>query len=98
MSAARCGCAIIADDQKKVLGIFTDGDFRRRAAQDDAVLTKLMQDVMTPNPIAVCADALAVEALKVVEDKHINSIIVVDQSGKLVGMIDIQDLPGMKLL
>ena len=53
---------------------------------------------MTKNPITVRADALAVEALKVVEDRKINSIVVTSGSGKVAGFIDVQDLPGFKLM
>ncbi len=98
MSSARCGCAIIADDDGSLQGIFTDGDFRRAAEKDLAVLTRTMAEVMTPKPFHVRQDALAVEAVKMVEDRHINAIVVVDDAQKVVGLIDIQDLPGLKLL
>ena len=98
MSAARCGCAIVVDEKGKLLGIFTDGDFRRAAERDIAVLSRPMKEVMTAHPFSVKADALAVEALKLVEDRKINDIIVVDNDNTVVGLIDIQDLPGLKLL
>ena len=52
MSHARCGAAIVVDAERNLLGIFTDGDFRRRAADDDDVLKRRMADVMTVNPAA----------------------------------------------
>ena len=62
------------------------------------VLTRTMQDVMTPNPIAVESEALAVEVVRVVEKHKISDVIVVDKERKVVGLIDVQDLPGLKLM
>jgi arabinose-5-phosphate isomerase len=98
MTQARCGSAIVVDAENSLLGIFTDGDFRRHAEKDIAILNQKVSAVMTANPVTVCADALAVEALKVVEDRKINSIIVTCKNGKVVGFIDVQDLPGLKLM
>ncbi len=98
MTEARGGAAIIADENDVLLGIFTDGDFRRRIEKGISVLDSTMREVMTPNPAAIRADALAVEVVKLVEERHINSVIVVDADRKVVGLIDVQDLPGFKLM
>ena len=98
MGHARCGSAIVADAENRLLGVFTDGDFRRAAEKDINVLTRTMSEVMTPDPIAVDCDALAVEALRVVEKHKISDIIVVDKDRKVAGLIDVQDLPGLKLM
>jgi len=88
----------VVDSSHTLLGIFTDGDFRRNAEKDMGILNQKVSSVMTKHPITVCADALAVEALKVVEDRKINSIVVTSGSGKVAGFIDVQDLPGFKLM
>ncbi|QSH40165.1 KpsF/GutQ family sugar-phosphate isomerase [Lentisphaerota bacterium ZTH] len=98
MTSARCGCAIIVNDKQELLGIFTDGDFRRHAEKSLDVLEQKVEEVMTSNPVFVRAESLAAEALKVVEDRKINDIVVVDKAGRVVGMIDVQDLPGLKLM
>ena len=98
MGHARCGSAIVVDKENHLLGVFTDGDFRRAAEKDMNVLTRTMQDVMTPNPIAVESEALAVEVVRVVEKHKISDVIVVDSERKVVGLIDVQDLPGLKLM
>jgi len=98
MSKARCGAAIIVDAERRPLGIFTDGDFRRTAEKDDNALTRVMRDVMTSKPSQIKESALAVEAVKMIEQRHINAIIVVDDAGKLAGTIDVQDMPGLKLM
>ena len=98
MGHARCGSAIVIDGDGKLLGIFTDGDFRRGAERDDQILTRRIGDVMTPHPVSVKADALVVEVLKVLEVRKIDDIVVVDGSGKVQGFIDVQDLPGLKIM
>jgi len=98
MTQARCGSAIIIDKTGVPLGIFTDGDFRRHAENDLSILERLVTEVMTASPITIGADSLAVEVMKIIEDKRINDIVVVDEIGKVVGLIDVQDLPGFKLM
>ena len=78
--------------------IFTDGDLRRWAEKDLSVLERTMAEVMTPNPVAVRADQLAVEVLKVLESRHVDDIVVTDADGFVAGFIDVQDLPGLKLM
>ena len=97
MTACRSGSAIIVDDEMHPIGIFTDGDFRRRAGVPD-ILTRNIAEVMTHNPASICQDALAVEVLRLVEARKVDDIIVTDADGKVVGVVDIQDLPGLKLM
>jgi len=98
MTAARCGCAIVTDDENKLIGIFTDGDFRRRVENDLSILERTMKEVMTPNPACVRGDALAIEALKILERRHIDDIVVVDEENHVIGLVDIQDLPRFKIM
>jgi arabinose-5-phosphate isomerase len=98
MSHARCGSAIITDDSNHLLGIFTDGDFRRLAEKEDKVLELTMDEVMTRNPVSIKADALAVEVLKILEQRRIDDIVVTDSNGIVQGFIDVQDLPGLKIM
>ena len=98
MGHARCGSAIVADEENRLLGIITDGDFRRAAEKDINVLTRKMADVMTANPIAIDSEALAVEVVRMVEKYKISDVIVVDKERKVAGLIDVQDLPGLKLM
>ena len=98
MSHARCGSAIITDAENHLLGIFTDGDFRRLAEKEDKVLEFTMSEVMTKNPVSIQKDALAVEVLKILEQRRIDDIVVTDSNGIVCGFIDVQDLPGLKLM
>ena len=98
MSHARCGSAIITDESNHLLGIFTDGDFRRLAEREEKILEFTMSDVMTRNPVSIKADALAVEVLKILEQRRIDDIVVTDSDGVVQGFIDVQDLPGLKIM
>jgi arabinose-5-phosphate isomerase len=99
MTSAKSGCACIVDDDNKLLGIFTDGDLRRLfsdAANDP--MMRPITDVMIHNPISVSLGALAVEVLHIFEHHKVDDLPVVDEAGRLMGTIDIQDLPRMKIL
>ncbi len=53
---------------------------------------------MTANPLTIGADALAVDVLRVFEKRRIDDLPVCEENGKLLGVVDIQDLPRMKVL
>ena len=98
MTKARDGAVAIVDDADKLLGIFTDGDFRRAMTADDNILHAPIEGVMTPNPISINQKQMAVEILKLLERKKIDDVTVVDDNGRFVGMVDIQDLPKFKVM
>mgnify|MGYP003334603332 CR=1 FL=1 len=62
----------------KLEGILTDGDFRRRMSTDDDLLTRPLRTVMTRNPICIRDSALAVEALKVFNERNIDDLVVIN--------------------
>lgn len=99
MTKAKGGAAAIADKGGKLLGVFTDGDFRRvMSAGESSVLQDDIASHMTKSPMFVYDDAYAAELLKIFEKKHIDDLPVCDRSGRVVGLVDIQDLPKMKVL
>ena len=101
MTKAKCGAAVVAGADGKLLGIFTDGDFRRLAsasADSNKLLASPVGDVMTKSPLFVYDDTYAAELLKIFEKKRIDDLPVCDRSGRVVGLVDIQDLPKMKVL
>ena len=98
MGHARCGSAIIVDEARKLLGIFTDGDFRRWAEKDPEILKKTVRDVMPPHPVSVPREMLVAEVLKVLEKRHIDDLVVVDAENTVQGFIDVQDLPALKIM
>ena len=98
MTQARSGSAAVVDEQGRVAGIFTDGDLRRLIGRRADVLSLPLREVMTVSPVTVRSDQLAAEALRVFEDHNIDDVLVVDAAGRLVGAVDIQDLPKLKIL
>lgn len=98
MTKARCGSAAVINSEGILLGIFTDGDFRRHIEDDLNILNNSVETVMTKDPTTVNADDLAVEVLNIIEERHIDDIPVIDADKKVVGLVDIQDLPGLKLM
>ncbi len=98
MTRARTGSVAVTDAGGNLLGIFTDGDFRRRIVEQPALLDLPIQEVLTPSPVTVCEDEMAVEILKIMETKKIDDILVVDRNGRAVGLVDSQDLPRFKLM
>ena len=98
MTEARSGSLSIVNRKGKLVGVFTDGDFRRHMADDGELLTKPVKFVMTPNPICIADKALAVEALRVFNERNIDDLIVVNSRREPVGLVDSQDLPKLKIM
>ena len=98
MTRAKSGSVSVVDRRGKLAGVFTDGDLRRRMAGDDHVLTRPLAQVMTRQPVCLRDDALAVEALKIFNERAIDDLIVVNARREPVGLVDSQDLPKLKLM
>ncbi|MBN1197245.1 MAG: KpsF/GutQ family sugar-phosphate isomerase [Candidatus Aminicenantes bacterium] len=87
----RFGVAVVADADEVVVGVITDGDLRRNLLRDPGLLQRRAVDCMTPNPLQVTEDRLAVEALKEMEDHRITSLVVT-RGGRLAGLLHLHDL------
>ncbi|MDT8390484.1 MAG: KpsF/GutQ family sugar-phosphate isomerase [Lentisphaeria bacterium] len=98
MTRARSGSVMIVDKDHKLLGIFTDGDFRRHVALDIHCLDGPVSEVMTAGPTTIAPDMMAVELLAILEKRKIDDIPVVDSAGVALGLVDIQDLPKFKVM
>ena len=98
MTKAKAGSAAIADADGRLAGIFTDGDFRRHVSEGKNILGDPVGGVMTKTPLFVRNDIYAADLLKVFEKRRIDDLPVCDADGRLVGMVDIQDLPKMKVI
>jgi arabinose-5-phosphate isomerase len=98
MTRHKAGSLSVVDARGKLVGVFTDGDLRRHMGNDDHVLERALKQVMTRNPICVREDALAAEALKIFNERNIDDLIVVNARKEPVGLVDLQDLPKMKLM
>jgi arabinose-5-phosphate isomerase len=98
MTRARSGSLSVVNSRGKLVGVFTDGDFRRRMSTDEDILSQPLQKVMTRNPVVVRSDALAVEALNIFNERNIDDLIVVNAKREPVGLVDSQDLPKLKIM
>jgi arabinose-5-phosphate isomerase len=93
MSRKRLGMTAVVDADDRLLGVFTDGDLRR--ALDDAQVdlrSTLVGTLMGRSPKTIGADALAAEAAQLMETYKINALVVVDDSRRVVGALNIHDL------
>ena len=101
MTRAKSGSLSVVNARGKLVGVFTDGDFRRRITTDESLIQLLklrLREVMTPNPICVREDALSAAALKIFNERNIDDLIVVNAKNEPVGLVDSQDLPKLKLM
>ena len=98
MTKAKSGSLSVVNGRGRLVGVFTDGDFRRHMAADDDLLMRPLKSVMTRRPICVRDEALAAEALKIFDQHNIDDLIVVNAKNEPVGLVDSQDLPKLKLM
>jgi arabinose-5-phosphate isomerase len=86
------GMTAVLDSAGKVAGIFTDGDLRRTVEKIPNLQTATIAEVMSPGPHLIRPQALAVEAVELMERHRINQLLVVDDQGMLVGALNMHDL------
>jgi arabinose-5-phosphate isomerase len=98
MGRAKAGSVSVVNARGRLVGVFTDGDLRRRMAGDDQLLQRRLAGVMTRRPVCVREDALAAEALRVFHERNIDDLIVVNARREPIGLVDSQDLPKLKLM
>ncbi len=98
MTRAKCGSVSVVSSRGKLVGVFTDGDLRRHMAGNGEVLRQNLRSVMTAKPVCVQEEALAVEALRIFNERSIDDLIVVNARKEPVGLVDSQDLPKLKLM
>lgn len=88
----RMGMTAVVDGAGRIAGIFTDGDLRRALDHIADFRTTDVNDVMTTSPRTIGADALATEAVYLMESNRINQLLVSDGEGFLVGALNMHDL------
>lgn len=92
ITQARAGSASIVDKKGRLSGIFTDGDLRRHLEVDKNLIQRRVKEVMTKNPVTVGPQMLAQEAMRILKEKKIDEVPVVDKKKRPVGLLDVQDL------
>lgn len=98
MSAKGLGASAIVDARGQLLGIFTDGDLRRRIEAGADLRSTTASQVMHASPRRIAPDALAVDAAELMEAHGITSVLVVDAAGTLSGVVHIGDLMRSKVI
>ncbi|WP_020159320.1 MULTISPECIES: KpsF/GutQ family sugar-phosphate isomerase [Methylobacter] len=92
MTEKKLGMTTIVDTDNRVIGIFTDGDLRRMLSRNLDIHRTAITEVMTPNCAVIPEDILAAEAMRIMEQKKINALIVVDDNRRAIGALNMHDL------
>jgi arabinose-5-phosphate isomerase len=92
MTQKGLGMTAIVDADDKILGIFTDGDLRRALDAGVDVRKTAMHEIMHTKCKTITADVLAVEAVHLMEENKITSLLVADENSRLVGALNVHDL------
>jgi arabinose-5-phosphate isomerase len=98
VTRGRLGMTAVRDAAGKVSGVFTDGDLRRALEKGADYAKARVADLMTAGPRVIRADALAVEAVQMMEAHKVNQLLVVDAGGELVGALNMHDLFRAKVI
>lgn len=92
MNSKRLGMTCVVDDNGHLIGVVTDGDLRRHMTPGSALLDQQARDVMTHRPVTITKGMLAVEAVRVMEEKKITALVVVDGTAHVEGVVHLHDL------
>lgn len=98
ISRKRMGMAAVLDAERHVVGVFTDGDLRRSLERNIDLRTTPVAEVMTRTPRTIRPDALAVEAVQLMETSKTTQLPVVDADNRIVGALNIHDLFRAKVI
>jgi len=94
----RSGAIVLVDDAGRLSGIFTDADFRRLMRTNSDGLSTMIADTMTRHPKHLTVDDLVRDAVRLVRERRLDEVPVVDHDGKPVGLVDVQDLISLKVV
>lgn len=92
MKQCKAGAVVATNEEGKLEGIFTHGDFVRAYQEDRNIADHLIRDHMTRNPITICGDKLAAEAVHVLQENRIDELVAMDLDNCVIGLVDVQDL------
>ena len=98
MTRKGLGLTAVINQENQPVGIFTDGDLRRAFANNIQASTTKIRDVMQPNPQTILANQLAVDAIARMEELKITGLLVVNETGQLVGALNMHDLLKAKVV
>ncbi|MBL7158401.1 MAG: KpsF/GutQ family sugar-phosphate isomerase [Candidatus Omnitrophica bacterium] len=92
ITKSRAGSASVVNKKGMLVGIFTDGDLRRHINSSINIARRKIKEVMTKSPVTIRKEKLAAEAFQILRSKKIDEIPVVDEKGRPVGLLDVQDI------
>jgi arabinose-5-phosphate isomerase len=92
MSSKGLGMTSVVDGDGRLAGIPTDGDLRRKMAVTPDIQDLVARDVMTDTPVTIGPETLAVEALALLEQRKITSVVVIDATRRVTGVLHLHDL------
>ncbi|MHB8316544.1 MAG: KpsF/GutQ family sugar-phosphate isomerase [Acidithiobacillus ferrivorans] len=92
ISSKGLGMTAVVDAEDRVLGIFTDGDLRRAFARRQDIWEQPMAELAHAKPATIVAEALAAEALALMEGHRIGALLVIDHEARLIGALNMHDL------
>jgi len=95
LTRARAGCLSVVDEEGHLLGVFTDGDFRRAWEKSPDIGQRPVSDFMTRNPKVIDQEKLVGDATDIMREKRVNALVVVDDRGAVAGLLDVQDVVGL---
>jgi arabinose-5-phosphate isomerase len=92
ITSGRQGVAVVVDKKQHVMGIITDGDLRRAVNKHENILKLNAEDIMTRNPKTISKDLKLYEAEKIFNCYEIVTLVVADDAGKLLGLLQLYDI------
>jgi arabinose-5-phosphate isomerase len=92
MSRKKLGMTAVVEKDGRLAGIITDGDLRRKMGTNTTIMDLTAKDVMTADPVAIPHTTMAVEALAMMEQRKITSIVVIDADRRVEGVVHLHDL------
>jgi len=98
MARRRAGAAVIVTESGTLAGVFTHGDFGRHFQADPELLEKSVGGFMTRDPVCLTGDQLAAEVIRILQQRAIDELVVVDEANRPIGIVDSQDLARFRLL
>lgn len=97
LSKKGLGAVSVVDDMDRLVGIITDGDLRRQLEKNADIYNMQVEEIMSSKPFTVTKEKLAVEALRIMKNKNISCLIVVEDE-KAIGTIRLQDIIGVGIV
>jgi arabinose-5-phosphate isomerase len=98
MTSRKSGAAVIVGESGLLEGIFTHGDFARHFPKVPDIGSRTVGEYMTTTPITISGEKLAAEVIHILQHHRIDDLVVVDDEGRPIGVVDSQDLSRLKMV